>query len=79
MLAGIHNNRFKTFISHNGLFDMKSWYGTTEELWFANFDLGGPYWQRASFDAVVVIAAALALAASASTLRRLGPPPSYLT
>ena len=35
--------------------------------------LGGPYWQRASFDAVVVIAAALALAASASTLRRLGP------
>lgn len=44
MLAGIHNNRFKTFIAHDGLFDMKSWYGTTEELWFANFDLGGNYW-----------------------------------
>ncbi|KAA5533461.1 S9 family peptidase [Taibaiella lutea] len=44
MLAGIHDNRFKTFIAHDGLFDMKSWYGTTEELWFANFDLGGNYW-----------------------------------
>jgi dipeptidyl aminopeptidase/acylaminoacyl peptidase len=46
MLAGIHNNRFKTFIAHNGLFDMKSWYGTTEELWFANWDLGGDYWSN---------------------------------
>lgn len=44
MLAGIHQNRFKTFIAHDGLFDMKSWYLTTEELWFANWDLGGsPY------------------------------------
>lgn len=46
MLAGIHQNRFKSFIAHNGLFDMKSWYGTTEELWFANWDLGGNYWQK---------------------------------
>jgi dipeptidyl aminopeptidase/acylaminoacyl peptidase len=45
MLAGIHNNRFKTFIAHDGLFDLKSWYGTTEELWFANWDIGGPYWK----------------------------------
>lgn len=45
MLAGVHNNRFKSFIAHDGLFDMKSWYGTTEELWFANWDLGGNYWQ----------------------------------
>lgn len=44
MLAGVHENRFKTFISHNGLFDMTSWYNTTEELFFANHDLGGPYW-----------------------------------
>lgn len=43
MLAGVHQNRFKTFISHNGLFDMKSWYGTTEELFFANWDLGAPW------------------------------------
>ncbi len=46
MLAGIHNNRFKSFIAHDGLFDMKSWYGTTEELWFANWDIGGPYWKQ---------------------------------
>lgn len=46
MLAGIHNNRFKSFIAHDGLFDMKSWYGTTEELWFANWDLGGNYWDK---------------------------------
>lgn len=45
MLAGIHNNRFKSFIAHDGLFDLKSWYGTTEELWFANFDMGGAYWE----------------------------------
>ncbi|MCB0699926.1 MAG: S9 family peptidase [Chitinophagales bacterium] len=46
MLAGIHEGRFKSFIAHDGLFDLKSWYGTTEELWFANFDLGGPYWSK---------------------------------
>ena len=42
MLAGIHNNRFKTFIAHDGLFDMKSWALTTDELWFANWDVGSP-------------------------------------
>lgn len=46
MLAGIHENRFKSFIAHDGLFDMRSWYGTTEELFFANKDLGGPYWDE---------------------------------
>lgn len=46
MLAGMHNNRFKTFIAHDGLFDLKSWYGTTEELWFANWDIGGNYWTK---------------------------------
>lgn len=46
MLAGIHEGRFKTFIAHNGLFDMRSWYGTTEELFFANWDIGGNYWTK---------------------------------
>lgn len=46
MLAGMHENRFKTFIAHDGLFDLKSWYGTTEELWFANWDIGGNYWSK---------------------------------
>lgn len=46
MLAGKHEKRFKTFIAHCGLFDMDSWYGSTEELWFANFDLKGAYWEK---------------------------------
>jgi dipeptidyl aminopeptidase/acylaminoacyl peptidase len=45
-LAGHHNKRFKAFIAHCGMFDFTSWYGTTEEMWFANHDLGGAYWQK---------------------------------
>ena len=44
-LAGIHNGRFKTFISHNGVFNLKSMYGTTEELFFTNWDAGGAWWE----------------------------------
>lgn len=43
-LAGNHDKRFSAFISHCGLFDLENWYLTTEELFFANQDLGGPYW-----------------------------------
>lgn len=43
-LAGVHQNRFKCFISHCGLFNLESWYGTTEELFFANSDIGGSYY-----------------------------------
>ncbi|MDL2231045.1 S9 family peptidase [Bacteroidales bacterium OttesenSCG-928-L19] len=45
-LAGNHQNRFKAFIAHCGMFNFESWYATTEELFFANHDLGGPYWQK---------------------------------
>jgi dipeptidyl aminopeptidase/acylaminoacyl peptidase len=45
-LAGIHNKRFKAFVSHCGLYDLPSWYGSTEELFFANHDMGGAYWQQ---------------------------------
>lgn len=45
-LAGVHEGRFKSLIAHAGLFNMTSWYGTTEELFFANWDLGGPYWEE---------------------------------
>ncbi|MES2629355.1 MAG: S9 family peptidase [Bacteroidota bacterium] len=45
-LAGNHNNRFKTFISHDGIFDWRSMYGSTEELFFVNWDLGGAYWEK---------------------------------
>ncbi|MBK9530257.1 MAG: S9 family peptidase [Chitinophagaceae bacterium] len=46
MLAGMHNNRFRSFISHDGIFDFKSMYGTTEEMWFVDWDYGGPYWDK---------------------------------
>ncbi len=44
-LAGIRNNRFKTFISHAGIFNTQSMYGTTEEVFFTNHDSGGAYWE----------------------------------
>jgi dipeptidyl aminopeptidase/acylaminoacyl peptidase len=44
-LAGNHEKRFKTFISHCGMFNLESFYGTTEELFFAEYDLGKPYWE----------------------------------
>ena len=46
MMAGTHEGRFKTFIAHDGLFNLESFYGTTDEMWFANWDLGGPYWEN---------------------------------
>jgi dipeptidyl aminopeptidase/acylaminoacyl peptidase len=46
MLAGIHEGRFKSFIAHCGTFNLESWYASTEELWFANWDLKGAYWQK---------------------------------
>ncbi|MFN3940722.1 MAG: S9 family peptidase, partial [Chitinophagales bacterium] len=51
MLAGLHQGRFKSFIAHDGLFNLTSFYGTTEEMFFANWDLGGPYWEKGIQDA----------------------------
>lgn len=45
-LAGVHEGRFSAFISHDGVFNFESWYGSTEELFFANWDIGGPYWEN---------------------------------
>ncbi len=45
-LAGMHQKRFKTFIAHDGIFDWRTMYGTTEEMWFVNNDMGGPYWDK---------------------------------
>ncbi|MDX9941671.1 MAG: S9 family peptidase [Bacteroidales bacterium] len=45
-LAGNHNGRFKAFIAHCGMFNFESWYGSTEEMFFANWDLGGSYWEK---------------------------------
>ncbi|MDR3047281.1 MAG: S9 family peptidase [Bacteroidales bacterium] len=45
-LAGHHQKRFKCFIAHCGMFNFESWYGTTEELFFANHDIGGAFWEN---------------------------------
>jgi len=43
-LAGMHGGRFRAFISHCGVFNLISWYGSTEELWYPDKDIEGPYW-----------------------------------
>lgn len=45
-MAGTHEGRFKSFIAHDGVFNVKSMYGTTEEIFFINYDAGGPYWEK---------------------------------
>lgn len=45
-LAGIHEKRFKSFIAHCGVFNLQSMYGTTEELFFNNNEIGGAYWEK---------------------------------
>ena len=45
-LAGHHDGRFKAFIAHDGIFNMEMQYLETEEKWFANWDMGGSYWDK---------------------------------
>jgi dipeptidyl aminopeptidase/acylaminoacyl peptidase len=41
-----HTNRFKCIVSHDGVFNAVSAYGTTEELWFAEWEFKGPPWKN---------------------------------
>jgi len=45
-LAGHHEGRFKCFIAHDGIFNLEQQYLETEEMWFPQWDLGGPYWDK---------------------------------
>lgn len=45
-MAGTHEKRFKAFIAHCGIFNLESWYGSTEEVFFGNWDMKGPYWEQ---------------------------------
>jgi dipeptidyl aminopeptidase/acylaminoacyl peptidase len=47
-LAGNHNHRFACFIAHAGIFNLEAQYLETEEMWFANWDLGGPFWDKSN-------------------------------
>ncbi|MFA8432962.1 MAG: prolyl oligopeptidase family serine peptidase [Marinifilaceae bacterium] len=44
-LAGNHENRFKTFIAHCGVFNSEMEYATTEEMFFDNWEKGGAFWE----------------------------------
>jgi dipeptidyl aminopeptidase/acylaminoacyl peptidase len=44
-IAG-HTDRYKCLVSHDGVFDLVSEYGSTEELWFPEWEFRGPYWQN---------------------------------
>jgi len=45
-LAGVHEGRFKALVSHAGMYNFESWYGSTEEYWFPNKDIEGPFWEN---------------------------------
>ncbi|MDR2692556.1 MAG: prolyl oligopeptidase family serine peptidase, partial [Dysgonamonadaceae bacterium] len=47
-LAGHHNKRFKAFWAHAGIFNLEAKYLETEEIWFPNWDLGGPFWDKSN-------------------------------
>ena len=41
-----HTDRFKCIVSHDGMFNTESAYGTTEELWFPEWEFKGPPWKQ---------------------------------
>ena len=43
-MAG-HTNRFKALVSHAGIFNLENMYGATEEVWFTEWEMGGPFWK----------------------------------
>ena len=45
-LAGHHQKRFDAFIAHAGIFNLEQQYMETEEMWFANWDMGGAPWDK---------------------------------
>ena len=44
-MMGNAGDRFACMLAHCGVFNLESMYGSTEELFFVNWDLGGPYWK----------------------------------
>lgn len=43
-IAGQWPDRFRCLVNHDGVFDMRLMYYSTEELWFPEWEHGGPYW-----------------------------------
>ncbi|MEL7334792.1 MAG: prolyl oligopeptidase family serine peptidase, partial [Planctomycetota bacterium] len=47
-LMGNGGSRYSSMIAHCGVYNLESMYGSTEELFFVNWDLGGPFWSSES-------------------------------
>jgi len=45
-IAGNWPDRFKCLVNHDGIFDARSMYYSTEELWFDEWEHGGPYFEK---------------------------------
>lgn len=45
-LAGNHDHRFACLLAHAGIFNMEAQYLETEEMWFADWDMGGAFWDK---------------------------------
>jgi dipeptidyl aminopeptidase/acylaminoacyl peptidase len=41
-----HTDRYRALVSHDGVFDLRSMYGATEELWFVEWEFRGPFWDN---------------------------------
>jgi dipeptidyl aminopeptidase/acylaminoacyl peptidase len=50
-IAG-HSTRFKALFTHAGVYNLENMYGATEEIWFSDWEFGGPYWNKAAMDSV---------------------------
>ncbi len=49
-IAG-HSNRFKALFTHAGVYNLENMYGATEEIWFSDWEFGGPYWDKSAMEA----------------------------
>jgi dipeptidyl aminopeptidase/acylaminoacyl peptidase len=45
-IAGNWSDGFRCLVNHDGVFDLRSMYYSTEELWFAEWEFGGPYYDQ---------------------------------
>jgi dipeptidyl aminopeptidase/acylaminoacyl peptidase len=50
-IAG-HSNRFKALFTHAGVYNLENMYGATEEIWFSDYEFGGPYWDKNAMENV---------------------------
>jgi len=45
-----HSRRFKALFTHAGVYNLENMYGATEEIWFPDWEYGGPYWDKTAME-----------------------------